>query len=188
MFLSPESWLITLRWIWSLGASRLAFVKAVVRREGSEYRDKVTHLLLETDEAFVCVLLPPRWHTHTHPPAGYFDSLHVGGKNAVYCLSLNASGTVMFLFSSVMSCGQIHIIKEEAVLTFIIVQRFSCCLNQRLGSKWRCNQNNGFICLFIVQILPGVRIIIANPETKGPLGDSHLGEVHPLPSAFLFSS
>ncbi|OXB66920.1 hypothetical protein ASZ78_017048 [Callipepla squamata] len=30
------------------------------------------------------------------------------------------------------------------------------------------------ICL---QILPGVRIIIANPETKGPLGDSHLGEI-----------
>ncbi|XP_048366337.1 disco-interacting protein 2 homolog C isoform X1 [Sphaerodactylus townsendi] len=27
------------------------------------------------------------------------------------------------------------------------------------------------------KILPGVRIIIANPETKGPLGDSHLGEV-----------
>ncbi|MGH0136687.1 UNVERIFIED_CONTAM: hypothetical protein FKN15_066560 [Acipenser sinensis] len=27
------------------------------------------------------------------------------------------------------------------------------------------------------RILPGVRIIIANPETKGPLGDSHLGEV-----------
>lgn len=30
---------------------------------------------------------------------------------------------------------------------------------------------------FFQQILPGVRIIIANPETKGPLGDSHLGEV-----------
>ncbi|RXN34777.1 disco-interacting 2 -like protein [Labeo rohita] len=30
------------------------------------------------------------------------------------------------------------------------------------------------ICL---QILPGVRIIIANPETKGPIGDSHLGEI-----------
>uniref|UniRef100_A0A669DVU8 Disco-interacting protein 2 homolog C n=1 Tax=Oreochromis niloticus TaxID=8128 RepID=A0A669DVU8_ORENI len=30
---------------------------------------------------------------------------------------------------------------------------------------------------FIFQILPGVRIIIANPETKGPLGDSHLGEI-----------
>uniref|UniRef100_A0A8C9U2F7 Disco interacting C n=1 Tax=Scleropages formosus TaxID=113540 RepID=A0A8C9U2F7_SCLFO len=29
----------------------------------------------------------------------------------------------------------------------------------------------------IFQILPGVRIIIANPETKGPLGDSHLGEI-----------
>lgn len=34
-----------------------------------------------------------------------------------------------------------------------------------------------FIYLFVCQILPGVRIIIANPETKGPLGDSHLGEV-----------
>lgn len=31
--------------------------------------------------------------------------------------------------------------------------------------------------LLFTQILPGVRIIIANPETKGPLGDSHLGEV-----------
>uniref|UniRef100_A0A8C7L7J2 Disco interacting C n=1 Tax=Oncorhynchus kisutch TaxID=8019 RepID=A0A8C7L7J2_ONCKI len=28
-----------------------------------------------------------------------------------------------------------------------------------------------------MRILPGVRIIIANPETKGPLGDSHLGEI-----------
>lgn len=28
-----------------------------------------------------------------------------------------------------------------------------------------------------VQILPGVRVIIVNPETRGPLGDSHLGEV-----------
>ncbi|KAF3856461.1 hypothetical protein F7725_017184 [Dissostichus mawsoni] len=27
------------------------------------------------------------------------------------------------------------------------------------------------------KILPGVRVIIVNPETKGPLGDSHLGEV-----------
>ncbi|KPP78511.1 disco-interacting protein 2 B-like [Scleropages formosus] len=26
-------------------------------------------------------------------------------------------------------------------------------------------------------ILPGVRVIIVNPETRGPLGDSHLGEV-----------
>lgn len=33
------------------------------------------------------------------------------------------------------------------------------------------------LLLFLKQILPGVRIIIANPETKGPLGDSHLGEV-----------
>ncbi|RXM97841.1 Disco-interacting protein 2-like B-A [Acipenser ruthenus] len=27
------------------------------------------------------------------------------------------------------------------------------------------------------KILPGVRVVIVNPETKGPLGDSHLGEV-----------
>ncbi|XP_037395065.1 disco-interacting protein 2 homolog A isoform X4 [Pygocentrus nattereri] len=27
------------------------------------------------------------------------------------------------------------------------------------------------------KILPGVKVIIANPETKGPLGDSHLGEI-----------
>ncbi|RVE73182.1 hypothetical protein OJAV_G00048420 [Oryzias javanicus] len=27
------------------------------------------------------------------------------------------------------------------------------------------------------KILPGVRVIIVNPETRGPLGDSHLGEV-----------
>lgn len=31
--------------------------------------------------------------------------------------------------------------------------------------------------LWSSQILPGVRIIIANPETKGPMGESHLGEV-----------
>ncbi|KAF3698603.1 Disco-interacting protein 2 -like protein C [Channa argus] len=30
------------------------------------------------------------------------------------------------------------------------------------------------------KILPGVRIIIANPETKGPMGESHLGEVSEL--------
>lgn len=28
-----------------------------------------------------------------------------------------------------------------------------------------------------LQILPGVKVIIAHTETKGPLGDSHLGEV-----------
>uniref|UniRef100_A0A7N6AV23 DMAP1-binding domain-containing protein n=1 Tax=Anabas testudineus TaxID=64144 RepID=A0A7N6AV23_ANATE len=30
---------------------------------------------------------------------------------------------------------------------------------------------------FYIQILPGVRVIIVNPETRGPLGDSHLGEI-----------
>lgn len=44
-----------------------------------------------------------------------------------------------------------------------------------------------FLCS-VLQILPGVRIIIANPETKGPLGDSHLGEVagHKLLLSFFF--
>lgn len=42
------------------------------------------------------------------------------------------------------------------------------------------------VCLwsFVVQILPGVRIIIANPETKGPMGESHLGEVRQQRSFF----
>lgn len=34
-----------------------------------------------------------------------------------------------------------------------------------------------FLSWVFAQILPGVRIIIANPETKGPMGESHLGEV-----------
>lgn len=33
------------------------------------------------------------------------------------------------------------------------------------------------LCMFSFKILPGVRVIIVNPETRGPLGDSHLGEV-----------
>lgn len=33
------------------------------------------------------------------------------------------------------------------------------------------------LIVFLGQILPGVKVIIANTETKGPLGDSHLGEV-----------
>ncbi|MEQ2211870.1 DIP2 disco-interacting protein 2 C [Xenoophorus captivus] len=39
-----------------------------------------------------------------------------------------------------------------------------------------CFVNYSFIPLN-EQILPGVRIIIANPETKGPMGESHLGEI-----------
>ncbi len=34
-----------------------------------------------------------------------------------------------------------------------------------------------YVLHFSTQILPGVKVIIANTETKGPLGDSHLGEV-----------
>uniref|UniRef100_A0A8D3D8G7 Disco-interacting protein 2 homolog Bb n=1 Tax=Scophthalmus maximus TaxID=52904 RepID=A0A8D3D8G7_SCOMX len=34
-----------------------------------------------------------------------------------------------------------------------------------------------FTFCFCFQILPGVRVIIVNPETRGPLGDSHLGEI-----------
>lgn len=38
-------------------------------------------------------------------------------------------------------------------------------------------EKNAVLMFCVVQILPGVRIIIANPETKGPMGESHLGEV-----------
>ena len=31
--------------------------------------------------------------------------------------------------------------------------------------------------IFFYQILPGVKVVIANPETKGMCADSHLGEV-----------
>ena len=31
--------------------------------------------------------------------------------------------------------------------------------------------------IFFNQILPGVKVVIANPETKGMCADSHLGEV-----------
>ena len=31
--------------------------------------------------------------------------------------------------------------------------------------------------IFLNQILPGVKVVIANPETKGMCADSHLGEV-----------
>ena len=38
-----------------------------------------------------------------------------------------------------------------------------------------------FSGLFVVpvsfQLLPGVKVVIANPETKGQCADSHLGEV-----------
>uniref|UniRef100_A0A674BVT2 Disco-interacting protein 2 homolog Ba n=1 Tax=Salmo trutta TaxID=8032 RepID=A0A674BVT2_SALTR len=47
--------------------------------------------------------------------------------------------------------------------------------HDRLMKLWGClltlTQTS---CL---QILPGVRVIIVNPETRGPLGDSHLGEI-----------
>ncbi|KAK7945376.1 hypothetical protein WMY93_001104 [Mugilogobius chulae] len=42
-----------------------------------------------------------------------------------------------------------------------------------VSTSFGCRVNLA-ICL---QILPGVRIIIANPETKGPMGESHLGEI-----------
>lgn len=29
----------------------------------------------------------------------------------------------------------------------------------------------------VLQLLPGVKVVIANPETKGQCADSHLGEV-----------
>lgn len=34
-----------------------------------------------------------------------------------------------------------------------------------------------FMYLLFIQLLPGVKVVIANPETKGQCADSHLGEV-----------
>lgn len=41
------------------------------------------------------------------------------------------------------------------------------------SQKWLHNS----LHILSTKILPGVRVIIVNPETRGPLGDSHLGEV-----------
>lgn len=32
---------------------------------------------------------------------------------------------------------------------------------------------------YAFQLLPGVKVVIANPDTKGQCADSHLGEVSP---------
>lgn len=34
------------------------------------------------------------------------------------------------------------------------------------------------------QLMPGVKVVIANPETKGQCADSHLGEVSLLKCSF----
>lgn len=52
---------------------------------------------------------------------------------------------------------------KVSLLCFFFI---SCCAT--LAFTW---------ILWSSKILPGVRIIIANPETKGPMGESHLGEV-----------
>ena len=44
-------------------------------------------------------------------------------------------------------------------------------------SCWCVEASELKVLCFGCQILPGVRVIIVNPETRGPLGDSHLGEV-----------
>uniref|UniRef100_A0A8B9G684 Disco interacting protein 2 homolog B n=1 Tax=Amazona collaria TaxID=241587 RepID=A0A8B9G684_9PSIT len=51
-------------------------------------------------------------------------------------------------------------------------------LQRREGGLWSGHQE--FCCCLPLGeqgILPGVKVVIVNPETKGPLGDSHLGEI-----------
>ena len=36
---------------------------------------------------------------------------------------------------------------------------------------------NNAMLINLIQLLPGVKVVIANPETKGQCADSHLGEV-----------
>ena len=58
------------------------------------------------------------------------------------------------------------------------------CIVQILKTLKRCKQLH-FSCedgiiednYLTFQLLPGVKVVIANPETKGQCADSHLGEV-----------
>ena len=47
-------------------------------------------------------------------------------------------------------------------------------------------QQNENALSFFLQLLPGVKVAIANPETKGQCADSHLGEVSICKSHMVF--
>lgn len=43
----------------------------------------------------------------------------------------------------------------------------------------RCPKQLTLSMFYAFQLLPGVKVVIANPDTKGQCADSHLGEVSP---------
>lgn len=104
-----------------------------------------------------------------HPSAVCFDSSRVGSGEKIKQLQLH------FLLEQSESSNDLR-----ATLAAVIKQQ-SPFQTLTIGSNVRgvrgCNHSNPLTYFSTRQILPGVRIIIANPETKGPLGDSHLGEV-----------
>ena len=51
-------------------------------------------------------------------------------------------------------------------------------IEQKLNEKWQDSAIRLFtFCFILFQLLPGVKVVIANPETRGQCADSHLGEV-----------
>ncbi|TNN03110.1 hypothetical protein fugu_000139 [Takifugu bimaculatus] len=69
---------------------------------------------------------------------------------------------------------------REEVRAEMMMQEPQMFLNSRRLMKVRLVERGSPHSLPLMEsgkILPGVKVIIANPETKGPLGDSHLGEV-----------
>ncbi|KAJ8788992.1 hypothetical protein J1605_022398 [Eschrichtius robustus] len=78
-----------------------------------------------------------------------------------------------------LSCIRTCVVVAEERPRIALQQSFSKLfkdigLSPRAVSTTFGSRVNVAICL---QILPGVKVVIVNPETKGPVGDSHLGEI-----------
>ncbi|KAK3542865.1 hypothetical protein QTP70_006124 [Hemibagrus guttatus] len=78
-----------------------------------------------------------------------------------------------------LSCVRTCMVVAEERPRIALTQSFSKIFKdlglspRAVSTTFGCRVNVA-ICL---QILPGVKVIIAHTETKGPLGDSHLGEI-----------
>lgn len=60
----------------------------------------------------------------------------------------------------------------DVSILFSILHAYLIHLHAGVPSKW--------LSIFSTfQLLPGVKVVIANPDTKGQCADSHLGEVSP---------
>lgn len=64
----------------------------------------------------------------------------------------------------------------DVSILFSILHAYLIHLHAGVPSKW--------LSIFSTfQLLPGVKVVIANPDTKGQCADSHLGEVSPILAA-----